>query len=122
MSIAVVPGIASSLANLKDLIEASLNLTITVMERTYFTIEKLLERWGLSRREKTSLHDCLENVDQTLDELHKTDEDLKIYPRKNSLSQHTNDLKILPSAAMTNQGFNEDEFSTMVRIRTYVRN
>ncbi|RWR95823.1 pectinesterase [Cinnamomum micranthum f. kanehirae] len=110
-SIAAVPGISSSLASLKDVIEASLNLTIKAVEGTYFTIEKLLGRRGLSRREKTALHDCLEDVDQTLDELHKTEEDLKMYPRKKSLSQQADDLKILLSAAMTNQDSCEDGFS-----------
>ncbi|KAJ8621250.1 hypothetical protein MRB53_029779 [Persea americana] len=110
-SIAAVPGIASSLASLKDVIKASLNLTITAVEGTYFTIEKLLRRRGLTRREKTALHDCLEDVDQTLEELHKTEEDLKKYPRKKSLSQHASDLKILLSAAMTNQDSCEDGFS-----------
>eukprot|EP00268_Persea_americana_P036489 TRINITY_DN3596_c0_g1_i5.p1 TRINITY_DN3596_c0_g1~~TRINITY_DN3596_c0_g1_i5.p1 ORF type:complete len:579 (-),score=57.29 TRINITY_DN3596_c0_g1_i5:303-2039(-) len=110
-SIATLPDMAANLASLKDVIEASLNLTITAVEHTYFTIERLLLRRGLTHREKTALHDCLEDVDQTLEELHKTDEDLKMYPQKKSLSLHADDMKILMSAAMTNQDSCMDGFS-----------
>lgn len=110
-TIAAVPGLTASLASLKDVIEASLNQTITAVKQTYFTVERLIGRRGLTHRERTALHDCLEDVDQTLDELHKTDEDLKKYPKKKSLSQHADDLKILLSAAMTNQDSCMDGFS-----------
>ncbi|RWR95821.1 pectinesterase [Cinnamomum micranthum f. kanehirae] len=110
-SIAAAPEMAANLTNPKDVIDASLNLTITAVEHTNFTIERLLNRPGLTRREKTALHDCLMDVDLTLEELHKTKEDLKMYPQKKSLPLHADHMKILLSAAMTNQDSCMDGFS-----------
>ncbi|KAH9665463.1 Pectinesterase/pectinesterase inhibitor 3 [Citrus sinensis] len=89
----------------------SLNITTTAVEHNYFGIQKLLKRTNLTKREKVALHDCLETIDETLDELHKAVEDLEEYPNKKSLSQHADDLKTLMSAAMTNQGTCLDGFS-----------
>ncbi|XP_058108752.1 pectinesterase-like [Magnolia sinica] len=120
-SIASEPGLAASLASQKDVIEASINLTLRAVEQTFFKIEKLISsRRGLSRREKTALHDCLEDIDQTIDELKEAYEDLKVYPSKKSLSEQADDLKSLLSAAMTNQdscidGFSHDGADKKVR-------
>nr|DAD49203.1 TPA_asm: hypothetical protein HUJ06_019140 [Nelumbo nucifera] len=110
-AIATVPGAADNLSTQKDVIEISLNITTTAVEHNYFTIKKLLAHEKLTEREKTALHDCLEMVDETLDELHETAEDLKQYPNKKSLDEHAEDLKILLSAAMTNQDTCIDGFS-----------
>ncbi|XP_022715373.1 pectinesterase-like [Durio zibethinus] len=104
----------------KDVIELSLNITTTAVEHNYFKIKKLLAKKGLTEREKTALHDCLETIDETLDELHQAVEDLHEYPNKKSLTQHADDLKTLMSAAMTNQetcldGFSHDEADKKVR-------
>ncbi|KAI4306826.1 hypothetical protein L6164_030071 [Bauhinia variegata] len=75
--------------------------------------EKLSAKKGLTEREKTALHDCLDTSDETLDELQKTLIDLREYPNKKSLTQHANDLKTPISASITNQvtcldGFYDD--------------
>ncbi|KAF8401172.1 hypothetical protein HHK36_014476 [Tetracentron sinense] len=119
-AIATVPGATHKLSTKKDIIEISLNLTTTAVEHNYFTIEKLVASKNLTEREETALHDCLEMIDETLDELHKTADDLKEYPNKKSLSQHADDLKTLLSAAMTNQdscvdGFSHDGADKQVR-------
>ncbi|MCL7025875.1 hypothetical protein MKW94_015923 [Papaver nudicaule] len=105
-------GFAQSLESKKDIIELSINLTCEVVSRNYFTITKLIKtRKNLSRREKSALHDCLEMVDETLDELHETGDDLKVYPSKKTLQQQASDLKTLVSAAITNQDTCLDGFS-----------
>ncbi|CAH8356933.1 unnamed protein product [Eruca vesicaria subsp. sativa] len=109
------------LTSQKDVIEASLNLTTTAVEHNYFTVKKLIKnRKGLTPREKTALHDCLETIDETLDELHETLEDLQMYPNKKTLREHAGDLKTLISSAITNQetcldGFSHDDADKKVR-------
>lgn len=102
---------AKKVTSQKDVIELSLNITTTAVEHNYFKIEKLLAKKGLTKREKTALHDCLETIDETLDELHEAVEDLHKYPNQKSLVQHADDLKTLMSAAMTNQETCLDGFS-----------
>ncbi|KAK5831159.1 Pectinesterase 3 [Gossypium arboreum] len=111
-AVATVPaGTAKKVRSQKDVIELSLNITTTAVEHNYFKIKKLLARKDLTTREKTALHDCLETIDETLDELHEAVEDLHEYPNKKSLTQHADDLKTLMSAAMTNQETCLDGFS-----------
>ncbi|KAL7180575.1 hypothetical protein ACSBR1_043716 [Camellia fascicularis] len=121
-AIASVPGLSQKVTNQKDVIMMSLNITITAVERNYFIVEKLEKKRknSLTGREKTALHDCLETIDDTLDELRKVELDLNMYPNKKSLSQHADDLKTLMSAAMTNQetcldGFSHDGADKRVR-------
>uniref|UniRef100_A0A7N0UID5 Pectinesterase n=1 Tax=Kalanchoe fedtschenkoi TaxID=63787 RepID=A0A7N0UID5_KALFE len=111
---------AVNVTSQKDVIEASLNITIDVVRRNYFAIQKLRARKGLTPREKTALHDCLETIDETLDELHEAYVDLELYPSKKSIREHAEDLKTLLSAAMTNQetcldGFSHDDADKKVR-------
>ncbi|KAF9587121.1 hypothetical protein IFM89_039664 [Coptis chinensis] len=120
-AIASVPGAAAKISTQKDVIEASLNLIIISVKRNYFTVKKILKtRKSLTKREKTALHDCLEMDDETLDELRKTKNELEEYPKKKSLNQYAEDLKILVSGAMTNQdtcidGFSHDKADKEVR-------
>lgn len=106
----------------KDVIELSLNITTTAVEHNYFTIKKLLgkKQGSLTEREKTALHDCLETIDETLEELHQAVKDLHLYPNEKSLKQHADDLKTLMSAAMTNQetcldGFSHEDADKKIR-------
>ncbi|CAI9114511.1 OLC1v1015249C1 [Oldenlandia corymbosa var. corymbosa] len=106
----------------KNVIELALNITHTTVEHNYFAVKKVLEKRAklLTEREKTALHDCLETIDYTLDELHTAMEDLKLYPTQKSLKQHANDLKTLISSAITNQdtcldGFSHDQADKKVR-------
>ncbi|KAG7577221.1 Pectinesterase catalytic [Arabidopsis thaliana x Arabidopsis arenosa] len=118
---AVATASGVKLTSQKDVIEASLNLTIIAVEHNYFNVKKLIKkRKGLTPREKTALHDCLETIDETLDELHETVEDLHLYPTKKSLREHAGDLKTLISSAITNQetcldGFSHDDADKQVR-------
>ncbi|XP_065867153.1 pectinesterase-like [Euphorbia lathyris] len=116
-----VPGATANLATQKDVIEASLNLTTLAVEKNYFAVKKLIAKTkNLTKREKCALHDCLETIDETLDELHEAIEDLKEYPLKKTLVQHADDLKTLMSSAITNQetcldGFSHDSADKVVR-------
>jgi len=111
-SIASEPGLANKVSSHKDVIEKSLNITAGIVERNYFIVQKLLlHKKGLTKRQKTALHDCLETIDETLDELHKAIDELKDYPSKKSLSHHAEDLKTLISSAITNQETCLDGFS-----------
>ncbi|XP_062087952.1 pectinesterase-like [Humulus lupulus] len=120
-AIASATGASKKVSSQKDVIKTSVNLTITAVEHSYFTVKKLYKtRKGLTKREKAALHDCLENIDETLDELHEVQEDLEDYPNKKSLTQHADDLKTLLSSAMTNQetcldGFSHDKADQLVR-------
>lgn len=120
-AIANVPEAAQKVTSQKAVIELSLNLTAVAVEHNYFTIEKLIAtREQLTKRKKSAFHDCLETIDETLDELHKAMEDLQEYPSKESLTQHADDLKTLLSAAMTNQetcldGFSHEDADKKVR-------
>ncbi|XP_059287308.1 pectinesterase-like [Lycium ferocissimum] len=116
-----VPNFSKKITNQKDVIELSLNITTKAVQRNYYAINKLIKtRKGLTQREKIALHDCLETIDETLDELHTAVEDLEKYPNEKSLKQHADDLKTLISAAITNQetcldGFSHDEADKKVR-------
>ncbi|KAE8700734.1 Pectinesterase 2 [Hibiscus syriacus] len=111
--------VAKKVRSQKDVVELSLNITTTAVEHNYFH-QKLLALKGLTVRQKTAIHDCLETVDETIDELHEAVEDLHEYPNKKSLAQHADDLKTLISAAMTNQetcldGFSYEEADKKIR-------
>ncbi|KAJ6942736.1 hypothetical protein NC652_008518 [Populus alba x Populus x berolinensis] len=119
-AVATVPGATSNLASQKDVIELSINLTIKAVQHNFFTVEKLVATKKLTKREKTALHDCLEIIDETLDELHEALVDLNEYPNNKSLKKHADDLKTLLSSAITNQetcldGFSHDEADKKVR-------
>ncbi|XP_016452765.1 pectinesterase [Nicotiana tabacum] len=116
-----IPNSSKKVTNQKDVIELSLNITTKAVQRNYYAIDKLVKtRKGLTEREKIALHDCLETIDETIDELHTAVEDLEKYPNAKSLRQHADDLKTLISAAITNQetcldGFSHDEADKKVR-------
>ncbi|KAG6668988.1 hypothetical protein I3843_01G203600 [Carya illinoinensis] len=120
-ALASVPGTSAKLSSQKDVIEASLNITTEAVEHNFFTVKKLIKtRKDLTKREKTALHDCLETIDDTLDELHEAVVDLHLYPNKKSLTLHADDLKTLISSAITNQetcldGFSHDGADKRVR-------
>ncbi|KAA0059355.1 hypothetical protein IC582_002638 [Cucumis melo] len=104
----------------KDVIEVSINITVKAVEENYFRVKKLCGLKNISHREKIALHDCLETIDETLDELHKAIVDLNEYPNKKSLNQHADDLKTLLSSAITNQetcldGFSHDNADKTLR-------
>ncbi|KAJ1390766.1 Pectinesterase, catalytic [Sesbania bispinosa] len=121
-TIASEPRLAKKVSSHKDVVELYLNVTTGIVQRNYFTVEKLLTRKGptLTKRQKTALHDCLETIDETLYELGKAKDDLRDYPSKKSLSQHANDLITLMSSAITYQdtcldGFSHDEADRKLR-------
>lgn len=119
-AIATVPGATAKLASKKDVIEKSLNLTTKAVEQNFKAVKKLTKSKHLTKREKVALHDCLETIDETLDELHDAVKDLQLYPAKKSLSQHADDLKTLISSAITNQetcldGFSHDDADKRIR-------
>ncbi|XP_019430276.1 PREDICTED: pectinesterase-like [Lupinus angustifolius] len=115
------PGITHKVSTHKDVIELSLNVTTRAVEHNFFILEKLLKtQKGLSNREKTALHDCLEIIDETLDELQEARDDIRLYPNKKTLYQHADDLKTLISSAITNQftcldGFSHEDADKKVR-------
>ncbi|CAN6571103.1 unnamed protein product [Malus baccata var. baccata] len=121
-TLALHPEAAKKVSSQKDVIELSLNITTKVVQHNFFTVEKLLKsrKNKLTKREKSALHDCLETIDETLDELHDAVEDLHEYPNKKTLTQHADDLKTLISSAITNQetcldGFSHDDADKKVR-------
>ncbi|CAA2961199.1 pectinesterase-like [Olea europaea subsp. europaea] len=121
-TIAAVPEAASSIKSSKDVLMTALNYTIITVKHNYFTVKKLAaKRKSLTVRERGALHDCLEMIDDALDELYDSESELKNYGLKNySLSDHVDNLKTLLSAAQTNQescldGFSHDGADKTVR-------
>ncbi|KAI3766333.1 hypothetical protein L2E82_16387 [Cichorium intybus] len=114
------PDMTKKVKSQKDVIELAVNITTTAVEHSYFQIKKLTTRKGLTHRQITALHDCMEMVSETLDELHEVIKDLEEYQTKRSLRQHADDLKTLMSSAITNQetcldGFSHDSADKKVR-------
>ncbi|KAL8122755.1 pectinesterase-like [Apium graveolens] len=119
-TIASVPGISKKITSQKDVIEQALNITHQVVQQTYSKIKKLSKHKHLTKREKVALSDCLEMIDETLDELQETSEELEKYSTKKSLKAHASDLKTLISSAITNQescidGFSHDGADKKIR-------
>ncbi|KAL5698598.1 pectinesterase [Ranunculus cassubicifolius] len=116
-----VSGIKDKVTSHKDVIQIALNQTILAVEHNYFQIKKITKTYkGLTKRERCALHDCLETIDETLDELHETKDELDDYPKKKTFVKYADDLKTLLSAAMTNQdtcidGFSSEEADKKVR-------
>ncbi|KAL8458797.1 hypothetical protein ACS0TY_036341 [Phlomoides rotata] len=97
----------------KDVILLSLNATLTASRNNYAALKTLLAdgKSNLTKREKMAVHDCLETLDETIDELHTAIKDCNEYPFKKSLEKHADDLKTLLSSAITNQETCLDGFS-----------
>ncbi|KAG0469953.1 hypothetical protein HPP92_016653 [Vanilla planifolia] len=98
----------------KDVIHASLNFTLTAVVHATSVARRLSALHNLTPREHTALIDCFEMFDETLDELHRVNAELGSYRSDaghNILWRHAADLKILISAAMTNQDSCADGFS-----------
>lgn len=121
-ALSAVPDATSKIKSKKDVIDLSLNRTMSATRHSYFKIQKLTStRRSFTERENTALHDCLVMLNETLDQLSKAYQELQEYPSlKKSLSVHADDLKILLSAAMTNQetcldGFSHDKADKKVR-------
>ncbi|KAK4493472.1 hypothetical protein RD792_006034, partial [Penstemon davidsonii] len=113
----------STIATSKDVLLTALNYTIYTVERNYFTVKKIgtKRKSSLTAREKDALHDCLEVIDDTLDELRGTETELEEYGFRNyTLSDHKEHLMALLSAAQTNQetcidGFSHNDADKKVR-------
>ncbi|XP_008800482.2 pectinesterase-like [Phoenix dactylifera] len=111
-AVAANPALVQTISKPKDVIHASINLTITAIQRSFRHVERLsASHANLTTRERTALHDCLEMFDESLDELRLTDADLRAYPAGKPLRRHALDLEILVSASMTNQESCSDGFS-----------
>lgn len=87
----------------KDVIELAINKTKEIVQRNHFTIKKLTLRTNLTKRGKIALHDCLELVADTLEELNQVIGFLKTYPSKKGVRKYVDDLLTLMSTTLTNQ-------------------
>ncbi|KAG8373880.1 hypothetical protein BUALT_Bualt11G0071300 [Buddleja alternifolia] len=120
---AAAPAASASMNSSKDVLITALNYTITTVERNYFTVKKIgtTRRSSLTAREKNALHDCLEVIDDTLEELRSSKLQLRDYGFRNyTLADHKERLMSLLSAAQTNQescldGFSHDGADKKVR-------
>ncbi|KAI0507359.1 hypothetical protein KFK09_013482 [Dendrobium nobile] len=114
-SIAASASLLHSISSSKDVIHASLNLTLAAVRRSIAGAKIISARPSLTSRERAAVQDCLEMFDETLDELRRADADLRSYPpgvsSSKPLSRHAADLKIMISGAITNQESCADGFS-----------
>ncbi|KAL8230237.1 hypothetical protein R6Q57_000015 [Mikania cordata] len=111
------PDVTKKVKTQKDVIELAVNITQAAVRKNYFQIKKLSTRKGLTPREIGALHDCLQMVSETLEELEEVARGLEEYHSNESLRQHANDLKTLMSSAITDQETCLDGFSQDKRLR-----
>ncbi|CAA0842162.1 Pectinesterase/pectinesterase inhibitor 3 [Striga hermonthica] len=113
----------SAIRTSRDVLLTALNYTIITVEHNYFTVRRVGEsrRGSLTPRETCALHDCLEVIDDTLEELRESKAELADFGYRNySLPRHKENLLTLLSAAQTNQescldGFSHDGADEKVR-------
>ncbi|CAI9286226.1 unnamed protein product [Lactuca saligna] len=115
-------GVPEKVNTPNDVIGLAVNKTKEIVQRNYFTIKKLTLRTNLTQREKIALHDCLEMVADTLQELNEVIVLLETYPTKKGirLRRHVDDLMTLMSTTLTNQetcidGFSHDKHDRQLR-------
>nr|KAJ0203822.1 hypothetical protein LSAT_V11C500278290 [Lactuca sativa] len=115
-------GVPEKVNTPNDVIGLAVNKTKEIVQRNYFTIKKLTLRTNLTQREKIALHDCLEMVADTLQELNQVIVLLETYPTKKGirLRRHVDDLMTLMSTTLTNQetcidGFSHDKHDRQLR-------
>ncbi|CAH1435145.1 unnamed protein product [Lactuca virosa] len=115
-------GVTEKVNTPNDVIGLAVNKTKEIVQRNYFTIKKLTLRTNLTQREKIALHDCLEMVADTLQELNQVIVLLETYPTKKGirLRRHVDDLMTLMSTTLTNQetcidGFSHDKHDRQLR-------
>ncbi|KAH7683663.1 Pectinesterase protein [Dioscorea alata] len=104
-SISSNPSLFSSISsNPSHILHISLHLTITAVHLSLTSITNLISHHhhNLHPRELAALQDCHELLDSTLDELHQAN---------TTLTPLTTDLKLLITAAITNQDSCLDGFS-----------
>ncbi|KAI3773257.1 hypothetical protein L1987_47782 [Smallanthus sonchifolius] len=92
--------VTQKLATKKDVIEHTINKTKDTIEANLHTITTLTTASNLTKRARTSLHECL---DMEAEQLDTVIHNLREYPAKKSLSQYADDLKTLMSATITNK-------------------
>lgn len=115
------PDVTKKVKSPKDAIELAVNITTTAVQQSYFKIEKVRHHKGLTTREVAALHDCLEMISETLEELEDVRKGLEEYgTTTKSLKEHADDLKTLMSSAITDQetcldGFSHDDADKKVR-------
>nr|XP_043623204.1 pectinesterase-like [Erigeron canadensis] len=115
-----VPEMTNKVKNKKDVIVIAINVTKEIIKRNYFTLKKISLKPGLTERDKIAIHDCLELVADTLEELKKVVGYLKTYPRKKGMHKHVDDILTLVSTSLTNRetcidGFSHNKHGKKVR-------
>ena len=90
---------------LSDLVKAAMNVSL-VEGRTVSVWAADLEKKGttttMSERERAALHDCIQNFNDTVEEIQKSLSDMEQLKRGN-LNPQMNDMQTFMSAALTDQ-------------------
>ncbi|PWA78568.1 pectinesterase/pectinesterase inhibitor U1 [Artemisia annua] len=86
------PEVSTKVKTQKDAIELAVNMTTKAIQHSYFKIQKLTNRRGLTPCQIRALNDSLEIVSETLDKLGQVMKGLEEYDTKKSLKQHVEDL------------------------------
>ncbi|XP_076942510.1 pectinesterase-like [Bidens hawaiensis] len=114
------PDITEKVKTSKDFIELAINKTKERIQTNHLIIKGLTARTNLTKRGKIALHDCLEMVSETLEELDEVIGYLKAYPTKKGTRRHVEDIITLMSTTITNQetcidGFSHDKHERTLR-------
>ncbi|KAI3512456.1 hypothetical protein L1887_19772 [Cichorium endivia] len=92
-----------NLATRRDVIQVTITKTKEIIRENFNTIKKLTVNTNLTKRSKMALHDCLEMIAGTLEDLDTVMGDLEAYPTKKSIQEHAADIKTLMSTTITNK-------------------
>ncbi|KAI3737793.1 hypothetical protein L2E82_27805 [Cichorium intybus] len=92
-----------NLATRRDVIQVTITKTKEIIRENFNTIKKLTVNTNLTKRGKMALHDCLEMIAGTLEDLDTVIRDLEAYPTKKSIQEHAADIKTLMSTTITNK-------------------
>ncbi|KAJ0491967.1 putative pectinesterase [Helianthus annuus] len=110
-TVSSVPGMTEKVKSLRDVIELALEKTKERVETNKLIIKTLAARKNLTKRGKIAVHDCLEMVDDTLEELDVVIEYVKNYATRKGIRKHVDDIITYMSTTITNQETCIDGFS-----------
>ncbi|XP_010444080.1 PREDICTED: 21 kDa protein-like [Camelina sativa] len=111
----------------KRLAETAIAVTLSRAQSTKLFVSRLTRMKGLKKREVEAVHDCVEEINDTVDRLTKSVQELKLCGSAKNQEQfayHMSNAQTWTSAALTDENTCSDGFSGRVmdgRIKTSVR-
>uniref|UniRef100_A0A1J3FZ99 21 kDa protein n=1 Tax=Noccaea caerulescens TaxID=107243 RepID=A0A1J3FZ99_NOCCA len=98
----------------KRLAETALAVTLSRAQSTKLFVSRLTRFKGLKKREVEAIHDCAEEINDTIDRLNKSIQELKLCgsaKNQDQFSFHMSNAQTWTSAALTDENTCSDGFS-----------